>query len=132
MADSDLQLQVKKRARRRLVGAAAFATLSAFLLPAVMDDKPRPSTTQDIEVRVGHNTHSSANSSAQGHSSNTAASSSLANGMPVLAPVAALGAVGAAGAAVAPVACRCGLRWHGVDLSVAAGGEAGSCPGPSL
>lgn len=47
--DSDLQL--KKRARRRLVGAVALALLAAVVLPMVMDHEPRP-TQQDIQVRI--------------------------------------------------------------------------------
>lgn len=47
--DSDLQL--KKRARRRLVGAIALALLAAIVLPMVMDHEPRP-TQQDIQVRI--------------------------------------------------------------------------------
>lgn len=47
--DSDLQL--KKRARRRLVGAIALALLAAIVLPMVMDHEPRPAP-QDIQVRI--------------------------------------------------------------------------------
>lgn len=47
--DSDLQL--KKRARRRLVGAVALALLAAIVLPVVMDHEPRP-PQQDIQVRI--------------------------------------------------------------------------------
>jgi len=47
--DSDLQL--KKRARRRLVGAIALALLAAIVLPMVMDHEPRP-VQQDIQVRI--------------------------------------------------------------------------------
>jgi DedD protein len=47
--DSDLQL--KKRARRRLVGAIALALLAAIVLPMVMDHEPRP-PAQDIQVRI--------------------------------------------------------------------------------
>ncbi|MDE2600405.1 MAG: SPOR domain-containing protein [Rhodocyclaceae bacterium] len=47
--DSDLQL--KKRARRRLVGAVALALLAAIVLPMVMDHEPRPAQ-QDIQVRI--------------------------------------------------------------------------------
>lgn len=47
--DSDLQL--KKRARRRLVGAAALALFAVIVLPMVMDREPRP-LSQDIQVRI--------------------------------------------------------------------------------
>lgn len=55
MADSeaslDQQPDLKKRARRRLVGAAALALLAAIVLPMVMDHEPRPAS-QDIQVRI--------------------------------------------------------------------------------
>lgn len=54
MADNDTQLDHKKRARRRLVGAAALALLAAIVLPMVMDAEPRP-TGQDIQVRIPAN-----------------------------------------------------------------------------
>jgi DedD protein len=50
-AASDSDLQLKKRARRRLVGAVALALLAAIVLPMVMDHEPRP-TQQDIQVRI--------------------------------------------------------------------------------
>lgn len=50
-AASDSDLQLKKRARRRLVGAVALALLAAIVLPMVMDHEPRP-PQQDIQVRI--------------------------------------------------------------------------------
>ena len=50
-ASLDAQLELKKRARRRLVGAAALAILAAVVLPMVMDHEPRPAS-QDIQVRI--------------------------------------------------------------------------------
>ena len=47
----DQQLQFKKRARRRLVGAIALALLAVIVLPMVMDQEPRP-LTQDIQIRI--------------------------------------------------------------------------------
>lgn len=47
----DADLQLKKRARRRLVGAVALALLAVIVLPMVMDREPRPSN-QDIQVRI--------------------------------------------------------------------------------
>ena len=41
MEDTDVQLQLKKRARRRLVGAVAFVSVVAIVLPMVMDHQPR-------------------------------------------------------------------------------------------
>ncbi|MBK6906867.1 MAG: SPOR domain-containing protein [Rhodocyclaceae bacterium] len=48
-ADADLQL--KKRARRRLVGAIALALFAIVLLPLVMDREPPPSAPE-IQVRI--------------------------------------------------------------------------------
>ena len=47
----DADLQLKKRARRRLVGAIALALLAVIVLPMVMDSEPRP-PSQDIQVRI--------------------------------------------------------------------------------
>jgi DedD protein len=52
MAESlDPQLPLKKRARRRLVGAIAFAGLAAVVLPMVMDDEPKPQV-QDVQISI--------------------------------------------------------------------------------
>lgn len=50
MADDD-NLEIKKRARRRLVGAAALALLAAIVLPMVMDQEPRP-LNQDVQIQI--------------------------------------------------------------------------------
>lgn len=50
-ASRDEQLELKKRARRRLVGATALALLAAIVLPMVMDREPRP-PAQDIQIRI--------------------------------------------------------------------------------
>lgn len=49
-ADTEV-LQMKKRARRRLVGAAALALFAVIVLPLVMDHEPRP-PVQDIQIRI--------------------------------------------------------------------------------
>ena len=52
MADSsDAHLQLKKRARRRLVGAIAFAGLAAIILPMVMDEEPKQQV-QDVQILI--------------------------------------------------------------------------------
>ena len=51
MAGTDSQIDNKKRARRRLVGAVALALLAATVLPMVMDHEPR-SVGQDIDIRI--------------------------------------------------------------------------------
>lgn len=42
---------LKKRARRRLIGAVALALLAAIVLPMVMDHQPAP-PLKDIQVRI--------------------------------------------------------------------------------
>lgn len=44
-------LELKKRARRRLVGAAALTTFAAVVLPMVMDEAPPP-VGRDVEIRI--------------------------------------------------------------------------------
>ncbi len=51
MEDNDAQLQLKKRARRRLVGAVFFASVVALVLPLLMDQDPRP-PVQDLDIRI--------------------------------------------------------------------------------
>jgi len=48
---SDPQLHLKKKARRRLVGAVAIAGLAAVVLPMVMDEEPKQ-PVQDIQIRI--------------------------------------------------------------------------------
>lgn len=50
MTDND-NLELKKRSRRRLVGAAALALIAAIILPMVMDDEPGV-PIQDIQVTI--------------------------------------------------------------------------------
>ncbi len=50
MSDSDNQ-EIKKQARRRLVGAAALALLAAILLPVAMDSEPAPSG-QELDISI--------------------------------------------------------------------------------
>jgi DedD protein len=51
MDDNDAQSQLKKRARRRLVGAVVFASVVAVVLPMVMDHEPRQ-VVQEVEIRI--------------------------------------------------------------------------------
>lgn len=50
MTEAD-SLEIKKRARRRLVGAIALALLAAIVLPMMMDEEPHPSI-EDIQVSI--------------------------------------------------------------------------------
>ena len=47
----DGRVDLRKRARRRLVGACALALLAVIVLPMVMDEEPKP-LTQDIQIRI--------------------------------------------------------------------------------
>lgn len=51
MPEADAQLPLKKRARRRLVGAIALAVLAAVVLPMVMDQTPQL-PVQDVQIRI--------------------------------------------------------------------------------
>src|SRR5687767_1601914 len=48
---SDEELQLKKRARRRLVGAIVLVTAVAVVLPMVLDSEPRP-VSQNVEIQI--------------------------------------------------------------------------------
>ena len=48
---SDEELQLRKRARRRLVGAIALVTFIAVFLPMVLENEPKP-VNQDISVQI--------------------------------------------------------------------------------
>lgn len=50
-AISDEELQLKKRARRRLVGAIVLVTVVAVVLPMVLDSEPRQ-VTQNVEIDI--------------------------------------------------------------------------------
>jgi DedD protein len=50
-ASFDGQLELKKRARRRLVGAAALALLAAIVLPMVMEREPRQ-PVQEVQIKI--------------------------------------------------------------------------------
>jgi DedD protein len=50
VTDTD-NLELKKRSRRRLVGAAALALLAAILLPMVMDQEPNL-PRQDVQITI--------------------------------------------------------------------------------
>ena len=50
-AISDQELQLKKRARRRLVGAVALVLLIVVFLPMILDSEPRP-LNQDIAITI--------------------------------------------------------------------------------
>ena len=47
----DGQLDLKKRSRRRLVGAAALALLAIIVLPMVMDEEPKQ-PVQDLQIKI--------------------------------------------------------------------------------
>lgn len=51
MADNDAQLELKKRARRRLIGAVALVLAAAVFLPMVMDSEPH-SSGNDLQIRI--------------------------------------------------------------------------------
>lgn len=48
---TDEELQLKKRARRRLVGAIALVLIVVIFLPMVLDNEPKP-VSQDIAIHI--------------------------------------------------------------------------------
>jgi len=48
---SDEEVQLKKRARRRLVGAVVLATVVAVVLPMVLDTEPKP-VSQNVNIQI--------------------------------------------------------------------------------
>jgi len=48
---SDEELQLKKRARRRLIGAIVLVTAVAVILPMVLDSEPRP-VSQSVNIQI--------------------------------------------------------------------------------
>ncbi len=48
---SEEELQLRKRARRRLIGAIALVTIVAVFLPMALDHEPKP-LSQDITIRI--------------------------------------------------------------------------------
>src|SRR5574341_1346676 len=50
-AISDEELQLKRRARRRLIGAIVLVSAIVVVLPMVLDTEPRP-VSQNITVRI--------------------------------------------------------------------------------
>ncbi len=48
---SDEELQLKKRARRRLIGAIVLVTAVAVVLPMVLDSEPRP-VSQNVNIQI--------------------------------------------------------------------------------
>jgi len=58
-AATDEQIQLRKRARRRLIGALALVTLIAVVLPWVLESEPKPSD-QEISIQIPSSSGSSA------------------------------------------------------------------------
>jgi DedD protein len=48
---SDEELQLRRRARRRLIGAIVLVTVVVVALPMVLDTEPRP-VSQEVEIRI--------------------------------------------------------------------------------
>jgi DedD protein len=48
---SEEEIQLRKRARRRLVGAIALVILSVVVLPMILDDEPKPEQ-QEIDILI--------------------------------------------------------------------------------
>lgn len=86
MAESEAQLELKKRARRRLVGAAALALAAVIVLPMVMDHEPKP-LAQDIQIRIPSQDAPAALPSAPAKPNTAMQAKPLAEGGSEVAPV---------------------------------------------
>ena len=49
---SEEELQLRKRARRRLVGAIAVVAMVVIFLPMVLDNEPKPASQGDIDIKI--------------------------------------------------------------------------------
>ncbi len=49
---SDEELQLKRRARRRLIGAIVLVTAIIVVLPMVLDSEPKQTTGQEVSVQI--------------------------------------------------------------------------------
>lgn len=58
---TDEEIQLKKRARRRLVGAVALVLIVVIFLPMVLDNEPKP-VSQDIAISIPSRENSDFNS----------------------------------------------------------------------
>ena len=102
MADNDAQLELKKRARRRLIGAIALVLGAAVFLPMVMDSEPR-STGNDLQIRIPSQEGSAYTSRLVTAPANQSGSKAAAPAPAVVVPVDPEGPVSAP-RTVAPVA----------------------------
>jgi DedD protein len=84
MPDNDAELELKKRARRRLVGAVALALLAAIVLPMIMDEEP-PASLQPIELKIPGQEQAAANPVAVATAPPTAAQPLLPAPVPMAA-----------------------------------------------
>lgn len=76
MSDAD-NLEIKKRARRRLVGAAALALAAAIILPLMMEQEPAPGSP-DIQVTIPDRDTPAGSARAPGNGGGAAADAGLA------------------------------------------------------
>lgn len=81
-AISDEELQLKKRARRRLVGAIVLVTAVAVILPMVLDSEPKP-VSQNVDIQIP-SSDSGAFKPKAAPSARAPADSSPIKGMPAL------------------------------------------------
>jgi DedD protein len=51
LTDSDEATELRRRARRRLVGAIALVVLAVIVLPIIFDKEPKP-VNQDIVIQI--------------------------------------------------------------------------------
>jgi DedD protein len=91
---SDEELQLKKRARRRLVGAIVLVTAVAVILPMVLDSEPK-SSNQNVDIQIpspdSGEFKPKAAATADKAAKALAASADASSGKPKSDPIAAIG-----------------------------------------
>jgi DedD protein len=82
---SDEELQLKKRARRRLVGAVVLVTAVAVILPMVLDSEPKP-VTQNVDIQIPSPDAGEFKPKAAASAPSSVVASTPIKGMPAAAP----------------------------------------------
>lgn len=103
LPESDEQLSLKKRARRRLIGAVVFVSFAAVVLPMVMDEEPPPASP-NIELNIpAQEKGFVAPNAGVGKATNAAVSTGVAEPVPAVPAAPAAAASVAAAETKAPV-----------------------------
>ena len=139
---SDEELQLRRRARRRLIGAVVLTTAVVVLLPMVLDSEPRP-IGEDIAVQIpspgagpyaprpAPATRGAGSTESPAIApSETAKPGAARAGAPGAAPAPATGAEAPASSPARPARAQSALESPGAPPSAPAGSPSGPSPAP--